>query len=246
MKPRIVCWFSHGATSLEAAKITVEKYGTAYDVRVVCCDTRPSEHEDNYKLSQLAEDYIGQAIEFIGSLKYKTVDEVIDGTQYMAGPQGARCTVELKKKPRFAYQLPDDIHVFGFGAEESGRIKQFENRNPELTLWWVLAQRGLTKRDCLKRQAEAGIPIMGMYRLGFDNNNCPGCVKVTSPWYWDMIRHHFPLVFQKRCEQSRRLNVRLLEMNGKRLFLDELPHGPFKKHRREKKISCGPECGYAT
>jgi len=31
-----------------------------------------------------------------------------------------------------------------------------------------------------------------------------------------------------------------------RIFLDELPPGPFKKPRRKEPLSCGPECGQAA
>lgn len=246
MKPRIICWFSCGATSAVAAKVTVEEYSTAYDVHVVCCDTRPSEETDNYRFSKEVEAFIGAPIEYIRSEKFRTVDEVFEKTQYMAGPNGARCTVELKKKPRFAYQLPDDIHVFGFSAGEKKRIRDFQNRNPELTLWWPLLQKGLTKQDCKQMLSDAGIQLPKMYQRGFDNNNCPGCVKVTSPWYWDQIRTQFPEVFKRRCEQSRKLNVKLVELKGERIFLDELPTGPFKRIKRTENASCGPECGTGT
>lgn len=246
-KPRVIVWFSCGAASTVAAKLTIEQFGQTHDVRVVCCDTRPSENSDNYRYSREVEQWLGQEITYIRNDEFGTVDDVFDKHRYMNGVRGARCTVELKKKPRFAYAKPDDIHVFGFTFDEQRRVRDFEQRNPELNLLWPLVDNLITKQDCYRRLESAGIKLPLMYRLGFDNNNCPGCVKASSPWYWDMVRTHFPEVFQRRCEQSRNIGVRLVEIrHHERIFLDELPPGPFKKRGKKENLSCGPECGVAV
>lgn len=239
---RILCWFSCGAPSLVAAKMAIETYGASNEVLVVCCDTRPSENSDNYRFSKAAEAYLGQPIVFIRNDKYATVDEVFERTGYMAGIAGARCTTELKKIPRQNFAKPEDIHVFGLTVDEWKRIHDFESRNPELRLLWILQQRRVSKQDAISLVRMEGIELPEMYRLGFDNNNCPGCVKASSPWYWDMVRTNFPEVFKRRCEQSRKLGVRLVEIrHHDRIFLDELPKGPFNKQKEN--LSCGPECG---
>lgn len=244
-KERILVWFSCGAPSAVAAKLTIAECAQTHEVLVVNCDTRPSEHDDNYRFSQQIEAWLGQPIIYIRSDKYANVDDVVERTRYMSGPKGARCTTELKKLPRFAFQRPDDIHVFGYTWGERGkRRRDFVNNNPELRLKWTLIEQRWTKAMCLEELARAGIAEPVMYRLGFDNNNCPGCLKASSPWYWDMVRRHFPAVFQKRCEQSRKLGVRLVEIKHHvRIFLDELPLGPFKRRKKHENLSCGPECG---
>lgn len=242
---RIIAWFSCGAPSACAAKETVRRYGDSHEVLVVNCDTRPSEHPDNYRFSADVEKWLGQPILYLNSDKFGTVDEVYEKTRYMSGVKGARCTTELKKIPRLKFAKPDDIHVFGFTLEEAKRTREFKMRNPDLILKWVLIEAGWTRRMCMEEIAAAGIREPEMYRLGFDNNNCPGCVKSSSPWYWSMIRKHFPDVFKRRCEQSRKLGVRLVEIkHHDRIFLDELPEREFKKrgHKKEN-LSCGPECG---
>lgn len=162
----------------------------------------------------------------------------------MSGVRGARCTTELKKIPRLQFAQPDDTHVFGFTANEGRRIIKFERRNPELKLRWPLYDHDITKVDCYSTLTAAGLRLPAMYLLGYNNNNCPGCVKASSPWYWDKIRADFPDVFKRRCEQSRRLGVRLVEIKHHvRIFLDELPPGPFKAPRKPENLSCGPECG---
>lgn len=232
---RRIVWFSCGAASACAAKLALQK-GPA---EVVYCNSMASEHEDNARFLADVERWIGVKIQIIGG-KFKTVDEVVNSSRYMAGPAGARCTVELKKKPRFAFQRPDDVHIFGFTAEERLRIKRFEHNNHELRLEWVLRDYGLTKPDCLRMIEHAGIKLPMMYQLGYANNNCPGCLKVTSPAYWNKIRRDFPAVFETRMQQSRELNVKLVQLKGKRIYLGELPAEADEVVKEN--LSCGPDC----
>lgn len=190
----------------------------------------------------------------------QTIDEVFEKTRYMSGVHGARCTTELKKIPRLKFAQPDDIHVFGLTSGETKRKREFEDRNPDMLLRWILIEKRISRAECFRRTKLAGIEDPMMYRLGFDNNNCPGCVKASSPWYWDMVRVHFPEVFKRRCQQSREIGCRLVEVTielrlklkllnlshlikGKRIFLDELPPGPYKKRKKKENMSYGPECG---
>lgn len=236
---RVLVWFSCGAPSAVAASLAVKKYGAR--VSVVYCDTLASEHKDNIRFFCEVEKWLGVDLTIISSKKYASVDEVFEQTGYMAGIYGARCTTEMKKEPRRAFQLPDDIHVFGLAADEKKRIINFEGNNPELTLEWVLRDAGLTTDDCHRIIKEAGIALPVMYSLGFKNNNCIGCVKATSAVYWDRVRRHFPEVYARRAKQSRALGVRLVRYHGERMFLDELPAAITDK-RKEENIECGPVC----
>ncbi|MBU2051463.1 MAG: hypothetical protein KKH61_21140 [Gammaproteobacteria bacterium] len=242
-KPRMLCWFSCGAASAVAAKESLRLYHDTHEVVIINCDTRPSEHADNYRFFEDCQKWFRQKIVTIRNTKYATVDEVFERERYMSGIAGARCTTELKKLPRHAFARPDDIHVFGFTSDERKRVQSFQERNPELLLRFTLADLGITKRDCYECLAQANIPLPAMYLLGFNNNNCPGCVKATSRHYWDMVRTLFPDVFKRRCEQSRAIGCRLTRHKGVRIFLDELPPGPFKTPRKKENLSCGPECG---
>lgn len=249
---RVISWFSHGAASAVASKLAIEEFK---DVMVVCCDTRPSEHHDNYRFSKDCEAWFGQPIIFLQNTDFATVDDVFEQKKYMSGQHGARCTTELKKVPRLKFQEADDIHIWGYTAGETKRIREFNENNPELTCCWILRERGITKARCYEILKEAGIKLPAMYEIfdeedrvrykqnGFDNNNCPGCVKASSAWYWDNIRKYFPEVFKRRAEQSRAIGCRLVEISHhKRIFLDELPPGPFKKRKKKENLSCGPEC----
>jgi hypothetical protein len=257
-KRRILVWVSWGAASVVAAREALRLFKDTYEVVLVNCDTRSSEHPDNYRFSEQVEAWLGQPVVYLKSEKFTDVDNVVAVTRYMSGPTGARCTTELKKLPRLQYASPDDLHVWGFTAEEWRRCKDFQKNNPDLDNLFLLPALGITKQQCLERIAAAGIELPMMYQLGFGNNNCPGCLKASSPWYWSMVREHFPEVFAKRCQQSRELGVRLIQCTDecrrrlapgvvpvgekRRIFLDELPPGRFNKGRGES-LSCGPECG---
>ena len=245
---RNLVWFSCGAASAVAAKLAVEKYG-ADDVRVIYCDTSANENADNPRFLADVEKWIGVKIESVRSEKYQTVEEVFDARQYMSGPTGAPCTVEMKKVPRFKFQWGGDVHIFGLTADETmplcknprrDRIRQFSDDNHDLRLDWILAEKGITKADTLRIVEEAGIALPLHYGLGFANNNCWGCVKATSPKYWNLTRKHNPEVFARRCEQSRRIGARLVRLHGERIFLDELP--PDETEDVKEDLSCGPQC----
>lgn len=237
---RVLCWFSCGVASAVAAKLAAALYVNKATVELIYCNTAKDEHPDNARFRADVEKWVGLPVKIIGSKLYETTDEVFGTTRYMSGIGGARCTTELKKIPRFAYQWAEDVHVFGLTVDEQSRIESFENENHELFLEWTLRDAGLTKEDCLQVLVDAGIALPAMYLLGFANNNCKGCVKATSARYWNLVRKHFPDVFQRRAEQSRRLGVRLVRYKGVRIFLDELPLEATEQVIED--LSCGPQC----
>jgi len=240
---RVIVWFSCGAASASAAKFAVEKYS---DVHVVYCNTFPSEHPDNLRFFNDIEKWINKKIEIITSKKYATIEDSFEprgvgNPGYMSGVAGARCTREMKKIPREDYQLPNDLHIFGLTADEEKRIARFEKSNPDLEVEWILRDNRITKELCFSMLHEAGIKLPAMYSLGFEHNNCIGCVKSSSPKYWDKVRKLFPAIFKNRCEQSRRIGCRLLVYHGERIFLDQLPELNTDQ-TPEQDIECGVFC----
>jgi len=237
MSKRHLVWFSCGAASAVAAKIAVEMYGD--DCDVIYCDTMKTEHEDNARFFADVERWIGRKITVIKSAKYESIDEVFEKRRYMSGVKGAICTTEMKKFPREAMQRDDDVHVFGYTSDEQKRANEFEDRNPALHVDWILIEAGVSKDDCLHRLEAAGIARPTMYELGFDHNNCKGCVKSASAGYWNRTRREFPDVFERRARQSRLIGVRLVKVKGVRIFLDMLPPDA---HAPDDAIDCGPMC----
>ena len=220
---RKLVWFSCGAASAVAAKLAVEKYP---DCQVLYCDTLAYEHPDNIRFLQDVERWIGKPVNVLKSEKYDDIYDVFNKTGWLIGVGGARCTTELKKNVRKAYQREDDIHIFGLTGDEQNRIERFEDQNPELEVEWILADNGITKNDCYRMINEAGIDMPEMYKLGYNNNNCIGCVKGQAG-YWNKIRVDFPEIFNKMAKQERDMGVAINKSYAgdgkrKRVFLDEL------------------------
>ena len=122
MSRRRIVWFSCGAASAVTAKVALEAHP---DALIVNCDTTVNEHPDNKRFRSDVSDWLGRGIIVLHSKKYigGTVEEVFEDRKYMSGPAGACCTTELKKVPRFAFQEPDDIHIFGFTCDDHARKK---------------------------------------------------------------------------------------------------------------------------
>jgi hypothetical protein len=238
---KLIAWFSCGAASAVAAKRALEQNK---EVLPVYCDTMSTEHPDNQRFFDECQEWFGVKILRIKSTEYLSIDEVFEKERYMSGVHGARCTAEMKKVPRHTFCTSYDRHIFGYTADEKKRIRDFKERNHDLLLWLILVDLGITKEDCYQELRKAGIELPAMYRLGYRNNNCLGCVKSSSPGYWSKIRKDFPEVFKRRSEQSRAIGCRLVEIkHHERIFLDELPEREFKY--RGENLSCGPECGVA-
>jgi 3'-phosphoadenosine 5'-phosphosulfate sulfotransferase (PAPS reductase)/FAD synthetase len=240
---RVLAWFSCGDASAVAAKLAVEKYGERCEV--LYCDTFAHEHPDNRRFFDDVQAWIGREIKVLHSDEYRDIFDVFERTGWLVGIGGARCTTELKKNVRKAYQRVHDIHVFGYTADEQVRIDRFWAENPELFAEFPLMEAGITKADCHARIRAAGIELPAMYRLGYKNNNCIGCVKGQSG-YWNKIRRDFPEVFDRMALVERRMNVAINKSYAgdgkrKRVFLDEL-HPDAGRYTAEPDIECGVLC----
>src|SRR4029077_8361281 len=214
---RIISWFSCGATSAIATKLSPDAV-PAY------CATG-AEHPDNMRFMSDCERWFGCPVVRLKSDEYADTWDVWERSRWLAGIGGARCTVELKVGPRLAWQRPDDIHIFGYTADgpDSDRAGRLRANYPELSIVTPLIDRGITKAACLDMVQHAGIKLPSLYALGFQNNNCLPCVKATSPAYWALVREHFPDKFDRMAKLSRELDVRLCRINNVRSFIDEIP-----------------------
>lgn len=111
---RVVSWFSCGATSAVAARLSIAKYP---ETLVAYCDTG-SEHSDNKRFLSDCEKWLGKSVQILHSEKYSDIWDVFKKTRYLSGVKGARCTTELKKIVRRSFELPDDLQIFGFDKSE--------------------------------------------------------------------------------------------------------------------------------
>lgn len=240
-KRRVVSWYSCGVTSAVATKLVFEKYP---DAIAAYCDTG-SEHEDNTRFIKDCEKWYGKKITVLKSSRYKDIWEVFEKTRYLTGVRGARCTGELKKRVRSEFEEYGDLQIFGFDISEVKRAERFKENNPEVFTWFPLIENKITKKDCLDIVQKQGIELPVMYKMGYRNNNCIGCVKGQAG-YWNKIKKDFPEVFERMAKKERELNVAICKSykgdgKRKRVFLDELPEdmGRYK----DLEITCGLFCG---
>lgn len=222
---RVIGWFSCGAPSAIAVKLALAKWGDR--VVIVRCDPG-AEHPDNARFIRDCEEWYGQEIIEIRSDKYTSPIDVADRTGYVVGPRGARCTVELKKKPRENFERPTDLHVWGFAFDEQNRSERFVNDHPGVACAFPLVEHELTKAVTLSLVERAGIRLPDLYEMGFSNNNCIGCVK-AGMGHWNMVRRDFPDVFDAWAKQERETGHAILseelDPNSRKtspVWLDEL------------------------
>lgn len=238
---RVISWYSCGVTSAVATKKVLDRYPEALPVY---CDTG-SEHPDNHRFIKDCEAWYGKEVLVLKSKKYGDIWDVFEKTRYLAGIHGARCTTELKKMVRRDFEEWDDLQIFGFDYDEKSRAERFVENNPEVKTWFPLIEEKIGKKECLEIVQSQGIELPVMYKLGYRNNNCIGCVKGQAG-YWNKIRVDFPEVFARMAKQERELNAAICKSYAgdgkrKRVFLDELPKemGRYK----DLDIQCGLFCG---
>jgi hypothetical protein len=214
---RTLSWFSCGAASAVATKLTVE-------AEPVYCETG-AEHPDNERFLADCERWFGRKVTRLKSDKYIDTWDVWKRERYLAGINGAPCSVRLKAAPRLTFQRPDDVHVLGYTADatDANRADRLRANYPEQRIVTPLIERGLMKAHCLDMVQRAGIALPSMYALGFRNNNCIPCSKAQSPAYWALVRREFPEQFARFAAMCRDLDMRLCKLNGEKIFVDEVP-----------------------
>ena len=220
----IAVWFSCGVVSAAAAKITVQRYGNSHHVRVLNTPIA-EEDEDNRRFLRDVEVWIDRPIETVIARDWpaSSAVEVWEARKAMSFPHGAPCTVHLKKEARQQWEAANhvDWHVLGYAADEKHRHDRFilTERSNVLP---ILIDARMSKAECGRFVQAAGIGLPRTYAEGYPNANCIGCVKATSPTYWNLVRRTRPEVFRERAEQSRSIGARLVRVDNERIFLDEL------------------------
>lgn len=228
----IISWWSGGVTSAVATKKCLESHT---DVQIYFCETG-QHHEDNLRFKTDCEKWYGQKINVLTNAKWQTVERVLQHG-YINGPHGAYCTKLLKKDVRVALEKITvfDWQAFGFEYEpkQVKRGERFNEQYPTAKGIFPLINEKLNKKDCMEILLKAGIELPAMYRLGYSNANCIGCVK-GGMGYWNKIRVDFPDRFKRTAELEREAGHSCL----KGVFLDELD----PERGRHESIEL-PECG---
>lgn len=237
-KKVVICWFSCGVTSAVACYLAMKTYGK--DKCVFIYIDHGSVHLDNERYIQDFENKFQIKIIRKSNGRYLDQFDVIEKTKYVNGVAGARCSLELKKKVRFEIEKKYNYvaQVFGFEFEKSeiNRALKFEQQYPQAAAIFPLIENKWSKANCMAWLKQHGIPTPIMYTLGYNNNNCIGCVK-GGAGYWNKIRRDFPMHFQRMAELERSVGHSCI----RRKYLDELePNEGYN----EKAIvpDCGPFC----
>lgn len=231
-----IAWFSCGATSAVACKLALKEDS---DVEVYYIETG-AHHPDNKRFISECQEWFGKEINILQS-PYQNVIDVIERVKFINSPNGASCTLRLKTRVRqqLEYENHIDTYYWGFesGNKEENRAARLQARYPEFKHKFPLIEAKLNKTDCLYLLEKQGIEIPEMYKLGYNNNNCIGCVK-GGMGYWNKIRQDFPEVFKQMAEAERKIGHSCL----KDYFLDELP---LDAGRNQKELipSCSIYCG---
>lgn len=207
---RLVAWFSCGAASAVATKMALD-HAKGSGIETVVAYTDPgSEHADNPRFLADVSRWLDHPITLLRSDQFPDTWAVWKARRYIAGPEGAPCTGELKKSLREKFEREGDLQVFGYDATEQKRIVRFSKNQPEVALWCPLADTGTSKELCFYRLQEAGIALPAMYLLGYRNNNCIGCPKGNAG-YWNKIRRDFPDTFDRMAEIEAEVGAKICQ-----------------------------------
>lgn len=235
---RIVCWFSCGAASAVATKLAIADNAGKLPLVIAYTEVL-EEHPDNKRFLAECEKWFGQEILILGNDYYKRSIYETFKTSAMNIRGAAPCTRVLKKQVRERFELPTDRQVFGYTAEEEERLNRFIDANNSVDIWTPLIDKGLMKTDCLAMLKNAGIELPAMYRMGYHNNNCIGCVK-GGMGYWNKIKVDFPDQFQRMATLERQKGQTIF----KDRYLDELKPTD-GNYPQEQNIECSIFCQMA-
>ena len=237
---RIISWFSCGAASAYATWLTAQKYP---NMEAVYCRVR-QEHPDNLRFMADFTHMTGIPVKIITNEQFDgDIISVFIKRGFIKNQYGAPCTMILKKDMRKAYQQPTDIQIFGYTSEEQERMDRFIDSNNEVDARFPLMESNITKQDCLAWILRMNIHMPKMYTLGYNNNNCIGCVK-GGMGYWNKIRVDFPAQFNRMALVERYIGHAINQDGKKRpVYLDELdPNRGRNTLYKDMPADCGFTC----
>lgn len=211
-----VCWISAGVSSFVAGYLerdTIDKF--------IYIDIE-DQHSDSIRFIDDCEKVLGKKIERLES-PYKSVENAIRAAHMIGNANTGfyPCTNWLKKRIRkeweYEHRAYNITYVWGFDCHEERRAKTLVETMFKFGHCFPLIERQLTKQDVHGICTELGVKRPVMYDLGYNNNNCVGCVK-GGMGYWNKIRNDFPEVFESRSKLEREMGSSIL----KECYLDEL------------------------
>jgi hypothetical protein len=228
----LVSWFSGGVSSAVATKLMIQDIDEIIYIHI------EDQHPDSIRFLNDCEVWFERKITVLQS-PYKSVEAVIRSVKYVSGPRGAACTKRLKRDVRKDWEQGRSnlVYLWGLDATEVDRAERLQEMNPEQKHIFPLIEKSISKATAHELLKFSGIKRPEMYKLGYNNNNCIGCVK-GSAGYWNQIRKDFPKVFESRAQLERLIGATCLK---DKQFLDEL--NPFAGRMSDKILDdCGLFC----
>lgn len=247
---RIVAQVSCGAASACAWKLAVDRFGDrVVGVNAFVADEDP----DNRRFLADVERWVGRPCIVLRDEKYgASAANVWRKKRFIVNKNGAPCSKALKRDVLNAFRQIGDSIVLGYTADtrDAARLDRYLDANPQDWVIAPLVEEGLTKQGCFDMVTAAGIDLPLMYRLGYQNANCPKCPK-GGMGYWNRIRITHPENFEEMAqlqdllgpgsyffrdrETGERISLRMLDPNAGRLLEEpsfecgaicELPDSP--------------------
>jgi hypothetical protein len=236
MSKKYLSNFSCGAASAYATYLAIQKYRSD-NVHIIYMPVA-NEHSDNKRFLKDCEKLFGKEVEQLRSRQYPSMDiydvfyrrdtrsgkPQLENKPFYKTPKGAPCTSMLKRAVREKFQKDTTEYeehiknqIFGFTVEEKHRHDRLQETigvlgcNSKINVISPLIENNITKDDCYQWLNIVGIEIPMMYRLGYNNNNCAGCVK-GGMGYWNKIRKDFPEVFAKMSKIEEESNYTLFDV----------------------------------
>lgn len=232
-----VSWFSAGISSFLATLLAKPDRVIFIDIDDHHPDTRRFVAES----SNIFEREFGTVVETLRST-LGSVDNACRMRGAIKFVKWAPCTEYLKRRVRKEWEAgrTDALeYVWGMDYDERDRASRIVDAMPKQKHIFPLIDACMNKEDCHGFAAKYGIKRPAMYDMGYNNNNCIGCVK-GGMGYWNKIRIDFPSVFESRAKLERLIGASILKEG----YLDELDPN---RGRAQKPIveDCGLFCELA-
>lgn len=212
----VVSWFSAGVSSAVATKLYIDKIDKIIYTHI------DDQHTDTMRFIKECELWFGKPVEILQS-QYKSVEKACrmsGGRGYINGPAGAACTKFLKRRVRKEWEAEQTeklFYIWGMDWTEKDRADRLIESMPNQGNIFPLIEKHIGKQEAHEILNASGIKRPAMYDIGYNNNNCIGCVK-GGAGYWNKIRVDFPDVFLSRAKMERDIQATCI----KGVYLDEL------------------------